>query len=252
VRTIRDIAVWSKVRAAMPARRSLGFVPTMGALHQGHAALIRRSAAENDATLVSVFVNPTQFDDPQDLSKYPRTLAADAALAQKAGADFLLCPDRVALYPDGYRYRVLETEESLVLCGASRPGHFEGVLTVVLKLLQLAGAHRAYFGEKDFQQHRLIKGMAEAFFLKTAIVPCAIVREPDGLAMSSRNQRLSARQRALAPRFHQALVSGKTAGQVRKALARQGFVVDYVAERWGRRFGAARLGQVRLIDNVPL
>lgn len=252
MRVIKDVPAWIRLRQGLPPGETLGFVPTMGALHRGHVSLMERSRAENHATLVSLFVNPTQFNDPQDLKDYPRTFDADAARAAAAGADYLLAPEYAALYPDGYRYRVQEDRLSRCLCGASRPGHFDGVLTVVLKLLQLAGADRAYFGEKDYQQCLLIKGLAEAFFLKTKIVPCPTVREPDGLAMSSRNLLLSPAQRAAAPRFHQALKAGRSIPQTKKALAAAGFQVDYVEERQGRRFGAVKLGKVRLIDNVPL
>lgn len=252
MQVMTDISAWLKLREAWPAGKSLGFVPTMGAFHQGHISLMARSRAENDATLVSLFVNPTQFNDPQDLKNYPRTFAADAATAEAAGADYLLAPEYAALYPDGYRYRVQENDLSRGLCGASRPGHFDGVLTVVLKLLQLAGADRAYFGEKDYQQYLLIKGLAEAFFLKTQIVPCPTVREPDGLAMSSRNLLLTPAQRALAPRFNQALRTGSSIARIKDALVAAGFEVDYVEERQGRRFGAVKLGKVRLIDNVPV
>jgi pantoate--beta-alanine ligase len=252
MQVIKDIPDWLSLRRSLPSGKTLGFVPTMGALHQGHVSLMQRSRAENDATLVSLFVNPTQFNDPRDLKDYPRTFEADAAKASAAGVDYLLTPEYAALYPDGYRYRVQENDLSRGLCGASRPGHFDGVLTVVLKLLQLAGADRAYFGEKDYQQYLLIKGMAEAFFLKTRIIPCPTVREPDGLAMSSRNLLLSPAQRALAPRFHQALAAEASIPQVKEALAGAGFEVDYVEERQGRRFGAVKLGKVRLIDNVPV
>lgn len=252
MQVIKDLAAWTERRGQVPAGRSVGFVPTMGALHAGHVSLLERSCAENQVTALSLFVNPTQFNDPQDLKAYPRTFDRDCALAEAAGADYVLAPDYASLYPDGYRYRVTEQAESRVLCGLSRPGHFDGVLTVVLKLLLLARADQAYFGEKDFQQYRLIKGLAEAFFLKTRIVACPTVREPDGLAMSSRNLNLSAEQRAKAPCFHEALLRGGDPGRTRRALADSGFAVDYVEEHWGRRFGAVRLGEVRLIDNVPL
>jgi len=239
-------------RTQRHAGRTLGFVPTMGALHEGHASLVRRSRAENDLTLVSIFVNPTQFDDPADLGRYPRVLEADLELLRAEGADFVFLPREADLYPDGYRYRVSEREWSTVLEGAHRPGHFDGVLTVVLKLLQIAGAERAYFGEKDWQQLGLVRGMADAFFLDTTIVPCATVREADGLALSSRNRRLSPADRARAPRFHATLSSAPTAEAAARDLAASGFIVDYVEDRDGRRLGAVRLGGVRLIDNVPL
>src|SRR5215467_2938987 len=164
---------------------TLGVVPTMGALHEGHVSLIRRSRAENDRTLVSIFVNPTQFDDAADLESYPQPLDEDLALLDAEAADFVLLPDQRQLYPDGYRYRVSETELSKTLEGAHRPGHFDAVLTVVLKLLQIAQAERAYFGEKDWQQLNLVQGMAYAFFLPTDIIACPTIREADGLAISS-------------------------------------------------------------------
>ena len=234
------------------AGRTLGFVPTMGALHEGHFSLVRRSRAENDLTLVSIFVNPTQFDDPGDLARYPRTLDADLAALEKEGVDFTLVPREADLYADGYRYRVSESDLSTELEGAHRPGHFDGVLTVVLKLLQIASAERAYFGEKDWQQLALVRGMAEAFFLPTVIVSCPIVRDGDGLALSSRNGRLSPAERKLAPQFYRVLSSAATAGEARGRLQEAGFEVDYVEQRDRRRLGAVRLGSTRLIDNVSL
>jgi pantoate--beta-alanine ligase len=224
----------------------------MGALHEGHLSLLRRSRSENDRTLVSIFVNPTQFDDPADLARYPRTIEDDLRLLRAEGTDFVLLPREEDLYPDRYRYRVIETEDSRVLEGAHRPGHFDAVLTVVLKLLQIASAHRAYFGEKDWQQLRLVRGMAEALFLPTAVVACPTVREPDGLAVSSRNRRLSASDRGKAGEFYRALVSAPTPDDARRLLAGNGFAVDYIEDWDGRRLGAVRLGGVRLIDNVPL
>ena len=245
--------VWRAVLAGeRRAGLTLGFVPTMGALHEGHLSLVRRSRAENDRTLVSIFVNPTQFDEANDYERYPRTLEADLARLRAAGVEHVLVPTGAQLYPDGFRYRVVETERSRVLEGAHRPGHFDGVLTVVLKLLHIAGAERAYFGEKDWQQLSLVRGLAEAFFLPTAIVACATAREPDGLALSSRNRRLSPGDRARAAAFPRALRSAPCPDAARHALEAAGFVVDYVEDHDGRRLGAVRLGGVRLIDNVPL
>ena len=235
---------------------STGFVPTMGALHDGHRSLIERSRRENARTWVSVFVNPAQFDDPRDLTAYPRTLEDDLATLRAAGADLVFLPREGELYADGYRYRVIETEISRQLEGAARPGHFDGVLTVVLKLLALVRPERAYFGEKDWQQYRLVEGMARAFFLDTEIVPCPIRREPDGLAQSSRNRLLTPGERAAAPALYRALErsirDGAAAGAAVEALARGGFSVEYVADHDGRRLAAVRLGRVRLIDNLPL
>ena len=252
--TIFEAPAWwrGERREQIRAGRTLGFVPTMGALHEGHLSLVRRSRTENDLTLVSLFVNPTQFDDPTDLAKYPRTLEADLATLETEGTDFVFLPRESDVYPDRYRYRVTETDLSKVMEGAYRPGHFDGVLTVVLKLLQIASAERAYFGEKDWQQLTLVRGMVEAFFVPTTIVGCATVREADGLAVSSRNRRLVPEDRARAPRFYDTLSSAPTADAAARELRASGFTADYVQDRDGRRLGAVRLGDVRLIDNVPL
>jgi len=201
---------------------------------------------------VSVFVNAPQFNDAGDLARYPRELEADARLAESAGADLLLAPAHEAMYADGFRYRVTETELSRTLEGAHRPGHFDGVLTVVLKLLNLVRPHRAYFGEKDYQQYELVAGMAAALFLEVRIVPCPTVRDPDGLALSSRNRLLDGEARRLAPLFPQLLASADPPAEVRRRLEAAGFAVDYVQDVGGRRFGAVHLGGVRLIDNMPL
>lgn len=240
------LSEWQATRAQLQG--SLGFVPTMGALHTGHLQLVQRSRAENDFTLVSIFVNPTQFDDARDLAAYPRTLEED--LQQLEGVDYVLAPNARDMYPQGYRYRVSELQDSQRLCGAHRPGHFDGMLTVVLKLLNLARADRAYFGEKDFQQLQLVKGMVTDFFLPVEIVACPTVREPDGLAMSSRNRRLRPEQRSLAARLPQILRSAGSPEEARQELEQLGFVPDYVEEWQGRRLAAVHLGEVRLIDNV--
>ena len=248
-----DPFAWRRERLGqMQAGVTFGFVPTMGTLHDGHLSLVRRSQSENHRTLVSIFVNPTQFDDPTDLVRYPRTLDADLATLQAERTDFVLLPRTADLYPDGYRYRVSEVGLSTLLEGAQRPGHFDGVLTVVLKLLHIAQADRTYFGEKDWQQLDLVRGMADAFFLRTAIVACATVRDSDGLALSSRNRNLSPADRQRASQFYQVLVSARTADAATRELQASGFSVDYVEDRGGRRLGAVRLGGVRLIDNVPI
>jgi pantoate--beta-alanine ligase len=251
-RVLTSIAAWRELRAQVRAEgKSIGFVPTMGALHAGHLSLFTSAGWDNDFVLGSLFVNPTQFDERRDFELYPRTLERDCDLMDRVGVHAVLAPDSAEIYPEDGRYVVEETAFSRELCGAHRPGHFTGVLTVVMKLLQIAGADRAYFGEKDYQQLELVRGMAAAFFLPTAIVACPTVREPDGLALSSRNARLSPEERALAPRFHAALSGRGTAEEARTELESAGFVVDYVEDRDGRRFGAVRLGHTRLIDNVP-
>ncbi|MEJ8569334.1 pantoate--beta-alanine ligase [Elongatibacter sediminis] len=244
-----ELDAWRDYRAG---REAPGFIPTMGALHPGHLSLVQRGVAENPWTVASIFVNPAQFNDPADLRAYPRQVDADLAQLETAGVEAVLLPNEKALYPDEYRYRLSESELSRRLCGAHRPGHFDGVLTVVLKLLNLVRPASAYFGEKDYQQLQLIRGMAEAFFLQTRIVGCPIVREVDGLAMSSRNLRLDPEQRRTAPQLHRVITTAGGPGEAVAALADLGFEVDYVEDVDDRRFAAARLGEVRLIDNVPL
>jgi pantoate--beta-alanine ligase len=254
VKQYSDLAEWRRVRSSLDGR--VGFVPTMGALHRGHASLIERSIAECDHTVLSIYVNPTQFNNPLDLAHYPRTLESDLATARELGVDSVITPDYAALYPDDFRYRVEENDFSNHLCGAHRPGHFTGVLTVVMKLLNLVRPARAYFGEKDYQQYLLVRDMCEAFFLDVEIVPCPTHRETDGLAMSSRNALLDPPGRALAPTFARLLRRPDPDEAVARALESAGFAVDYVETRDGRRFGAVivRSGgrEVRLIDNVAV
>jgi pantoate--beta-alanine ligase len=228
----------------------VGFVPTMGALHAGHVALLERARRENDVVVLSTFVNPTQFNDPGDLEKYPRTWEVDLAHARRAGVDVIFAPSREHMYPDGYHYRVTEDRLSTLMEGAHRPGHFDGVLTVVLKLLILVRADRAYFGEKDMQQLLLVRGMAKDFFLPTEIVACPTVRAEDGLALSSRNARLSPAGRQRAPELARALREETDPDKARQRLEAAGFDVDYVACHEQRRFGAVRIDGIRLIDNV--
>ncbi len=250
VESVADLVAERRARGA----GDTGFVPTMGALHEAHLSLVRRAKSENARAWASIFVNPSQFNDPGDLARYPRPLEQDLDMLREAGCDLAFVPRAREIYPDGYRYRVSENELSLRFCGAGRPGHFEGVLTVVLKLLLLTRPERAYFGEKDFQQLQLVEGLVQAFFLETEIVRHPLLREPDGLAMSSRNRLLSADERKRAPVLHRVLAASvaeeRTAAEAAAALAREGFDVEYVADHDGRRLVAARLGKVRLIDNV--
>ncbi|MBL9214173.1 MAG: pantoate--beta-alanine ligase [Opitutaceae bacterium] len=247
-----SLAEWREKRASDRfTGQTVGFVPTMGALHDGHRTLLQRAREENARVILSIFVNPTQFDDPNDLVRYPRSLESDLAVA--AGlADYVLVPTAKEIYPDSYHYRVSEYELSRRLEGAHRPGHFDGVLTVVLKLLHLVQPRRAYFGEKDWQQLQLVRGMVEALFLPVEIVPCRTVREADGLALSSRNRRLSPAARAVAPQFAKILRASGSAAAAVPALQAAGFEVDYVEDRAGVRLGAVRIEGVRLIDNVRL
>jgi pantoate--beta-alanine ligase len=246
----RTIAEWQSRRRQIQG--SVGFVPTMGALHRGHASLVERCRHENDVVVVSIFVNPTQFNDPKDLERYPRTLASDLALLEQAGADEVLVPDAAEMYPGGCGVKVEPGQSGGVMEGIHRPGHFAGVLTVVLKLLEIVRPDRAYFGEKDYQQFQVIGEMAREFFLPTEIVPCETVRAESGLAESSRNALLSAEGRRRAAHVYRALSTAASAADARAMLEAEGFRVEYVEEHWRRRFAAAFLEGVRLIDNVDL
>ncbi|HEX2860257.1 MAG TPA: pantoate--beta-alanine ligase [Lacunisphaera sp.] len=252
MRVHHQLADWRAVRnGPVYAGQPVGFVPTMGALHAGHRALLARARADNERVVLSIFVNPTQFNDPADLENYPRTLEADLRLA--AGlVDDVIVPPAGELYSDDYAYRVTEDRFSRELEGAHRPGHFDGVLTVVLKLLNVVAPRRAYFGEKDWQQVRLVEGMARALLLPVDIIACPTERDADGLALSSRNRRLSPEARQRAGRFPQALRSAGSAAEAAELLRAAGLAVDYVEDRDGVRLGAVRIENVRLIDNVRL
>ena len=195
MKVVSDKQSLRKARAKL--KGSVGFVPTMGALHVGHASLVERSAAENDATIVSIYVNPTQFGPKEDFSKYPRTLEADLELCRKAGADLVYTPP--SLYDDGHQTWIDVEHVAAPLCGERRPGHFRGVATVVAKFFNLVQPTRAYFGQKDAQQAMLLTTMARELDFPLEVITCPTVREADGLAMSSRNRYLSSdeRKRAL-------------------------------------------------------
>jgi pantoate--beta-alanine ligase len=249
--TIGHIEKWKELRDGL-GQKSLGFVPTLGALHKGHLSLIQRSVRESDCTVVSIFLNPTQFDNANDLDTYPSNLKSDLQMLEEAGVDYVILPNYKQMYPDDYNYTVHEKTLSKKFCGQFREGHFDGVLTVVLKLLNIARAQRAYFGLKDFQQYLLIKHMAEAFFIPTDIIACQTIRESDGLALSSRNERLTPQNRLKAPEFYRILKESKDPAEAQKKLEGMGLKVEYVEEFENRRLGAAYFDDVRLIDNVEI
>ena len=187
--------------------KTIGLVPTMGALHAGHASLVKQSVKENDVTVVSVFLNPTQFNDKGDLERYPRTLEADCQLLEACGADYVFAPTVEEIYPKPDNRQFEFSPQSTVMEGAKRPGHFNGVCQVVSRLFYIVRPDRAYFGEKDWQQIAVIKRFVDFIGMKDSItiVECPIVREQDGLAMSSRNMLLTADERAIAPKIYEAL-----------------------------------------------
>ena len=275
--TIRTIA-WmkEKSRLARAEQRIIGLVPTMGALHAGHLALIERARKETSPVFASIFLNPKQFGPKEDLSRYPRPLEADIDKLASASVDGLFLPDATEMYPPGFSTYVQVEGLSERLEGKTRPGHFRGVATVVLKLLEIVQPHCAYFGRKDAQQARIIQQMTRDLNLDTEIVLCPIVREPDGLALSSRNTYLNSEERKAATVLHRALRAAETelAAGVRDSTELKRIVgnmlrsepralVDYAeivdadtfepVARIGRRCYAALavyIGKTRLIDNL--
>jgi len=259
---------------------TIGFVPTMGALHDGHLALVKRSKLENDLTVCSIFVNPIQFNNKEDLAKYPRNLALDSKLLEEAGCDLLFAPETTEMYPEGEPVK-LDLDFGLldkVMEGRFRPGHFNGVAIVVKKFFDIVHPTRAYFGKKDFQQLAIINRMVQVLELPVEIIPCETVRESDGLAMSSRNVRLTLAERKLAPIIHQTLLLMKEKSEklpvdelkawgTNTVQENPGFRVEYFEigdkeslmpiENWKNKdravaFVAVFLGEVRLIDNIEL
>jgi pantoate--beta-alanine ligase len=271
-RTLPDLrAATAGLRARADA---LALVPTMGALHDGHGALVAAGVASGAATIASIFVNPLQFAPTEDLARYPRDEAGDLAKLEAWGCALAWLPDVATMYPAGGATTIVPEGPAEGWEGAARPGHFRGVATVVAKLFGQVGAEAAYFGEKDWQQLQVVRRMAADLHLPVAVVGIPTVREADGLARSSRNRYLTEAERARAPALHQALSRAATAlagGAVaasalaaeRTALERDGFAVDYLALVDGpslraieavrpgaRLIAAARLGSVRLLDNV--
>ena len=231
---IIEMKVFSKIaelqNALFDARKegkTIGLVPTMGALHEGHASLVRRSVADNDITVVSVFVNPTQFNDKNDLKNYPRTLDADCRLLEVCGADYVLAPTVEEMYPTPDKRQFEYPPVSTVMEGAHRPGHFNGVCQVVSRLFYIVRPGKAYFGEKDWQQIAVIKAMVRHLGLNVTIVECPIVRDDDGLARSSRNTLLSPAERAIAPNIYKALSESVKYAESHSLNAFDGRGVEY-------------------------
>lgn len=233
IHTIKDLQAELSVLKAQG--KKVGLVPTMGALHAGHASLVKHSVNENEVTVVSVFVNPTQFNDKNDLVKYPRTLDADCKLLEACGATYTFAPSVEEMYPEPdtrqFSYAPLDT----VMEGAFRPGHFNGVCQIVSKLFEAVKPHRAYFGEKDFQQLAIIHEMVRQMQFDLEIVGCPIVREEDGLALSSRNARLSAEERENALKISQTLFKSRTFAATHTVSETQKFVEDAIAAAPGLR-----------------
>ena len=273
VRSITDPAtIRDEVVAARAAGRTVGFVPTMGALHAGHLALVEQAARECDDVAVSIFVNPTQFGPGEDFARYPRSLARDLESLSPFRVRWVFAPSEQAMYPDGAATRVVVDGPARGFEGTIRPGHFSGVATVVCRLFLSVPAHRAYFGAKDWQQTLVVKRMVRDLGLPIEVVVCPTVREPDGLAMSSRNAYLSPDDRTRAVALSESLAEAAAAWEtglespaieaaMRRRLESRGIVVDYAAIADAESLGpvvsgrpavaqvAGRLGTTRLIDN---
>ena len=226
VKTIK--ALNEKLFSARNSGKSIGLVPTMGALHAGHASLIRRSVSENDITVVSDFVNPTQFNDQNDLLRYPRNIDADCQLVESIGADYIFYPSVEEMYPEADTRTFSYPPIDSVMEGPRRPGHFNGVCQIVSKLFYAVNPDRAYFGEKDFQQIAVIKAMVADLKIPVTICPCPIVREADGLALSSRNALLSADERNLAVNISKILFASKEFAHAHTVDETLAFVVDSI------------------------
>jgi pantoate--beta-alanine ligase len=261
VQTIRELQRLRMARAALSGR--VAFVPTMGALHAGHMKLVEAAKLQADHVIASIFVNPTQFAPTEDLSRYPRREAEDAGLLADAGVVILWAPDVATMYPEGFATKVSVAGVSEGLDGASRPGHFDGVATVVAKLFGQVRPDVALFGEKDWQQLQVVRRMTADLDIGVDIIGVPTERDADGLAMSSRNAYLSVDERAAAVALPIALTDAAAAmangadeqaalSAARLALRDAGFIVDYVERRDARLLAAARIGTTRLIDNVPI
>jgi pantoate--beta-alanine ligase len=277
IHTVEDMRAWA-CQQTMSGRR-VGFVPTMGYLHEGHLALLRFARARCDALVLSIFVNPTQFGPSEDFEAYPRDEPGDLALARSSGVDVAFLPAVDQIYPPGYRTFIEVESLQDGLCGRSRPGHFRGVCTVVARLFRIVSPHEAFFGEKDAQQLRIIRRMVVDLEIPVAVVGHPTVREPDGLAMSSRNVYLGSQERAQAPALYRSLRAarervehgegdvGAILAEVKAAIEREAplarleyveAVEDETLRPVGRLEGrvllavAARFGRARLIDNIVL
>ena len=274
VHTIKELQ--SELNALRSIGKTIGLVPTMGALHAGHASLVKRAVAENDVVVVSDFVNPTQFNDRNDLIKYPRTLDADCELLEKVGASFVFAPSVEEIYPEPHRRQCSYAPLDTVMEGKFRPGHFNGVCQIVSKLFMIVEPDRAYFGEKDFQQLAIIREMVKQMEFKLQIVGCPIVREEDGMALSSRNARLLPEEREYALNISQTLFKSRTFAASHTVAETQKFVEDAIAASKGLRLEYFEIvdgnnlqkiaswedteyavgcitvfcGEVRLIDNI--
>ncbi len=232
---------------AIPSDRSIGLVPTMGFLHAGHLSLVHRAREENDVVVMSIFLNPTQFGPQEDLDSYPRDFKGDVEKAMEAGVDIIFAPTPEVMYPEGYETYVEVTgDRTKVLCGKTRPGHFRGVTTVLTKLFHLTRANRAYFGLKDAQQFSVVRRMVEDLNFPIEVIPCPIVRDEDGLALSSRNAYLSLEER------QEALVLNRSLRQARELVAEGEHDAETILKAVRHAIEASPLADVEYVEMVDL
>lgn len=248
----RSVSEWQRAshRPEFP-EQTVGLVPTTGSLHSGHRVMLERAWRENDRVVLSIFRNPTTLTDHDDQRNCSVSLEADLSVARGFVSDVIILHPQ-EMFPDGYLFKVIEEKLSFKFEGIHRPGHFAFILTVALKLFNLVRPERAYFGEIDWQQLELVRGMARAFFLPCQIVACPTVRDDDGLALSSRNVRLSTGGRAQARHFPRILRGAPDSATAARELGLAGFEVEYVHDLDGIRLGAVRVENVRLIDNMTI
>ncbi len=250
MKVVRSVEQMQKIAGSLKKQgRTIGFVPTMGALHRGHMSLVKRAGAANDIVVVSIFVNPAQFGPGEDYLKYPRPFAADKAACAQNGVDVLFVPDPEQMYPENYLTYISVEKMGDGLCGAFRPGHFRGVATIVAKLFNIVQPDAAYFGSKDYQQLKIIQRMVQDLNFRVKIVPCPIVREPSGLALSSRNQYLSPERKMQSAALNKAL---EYAGVHLKAGASAAKVREGMKRMILERVGDARFDYIEIVDAQTL
>ncbi len=245
----KTIEEMKELRNSIPSGKKVGFVPTMGYLHEGHLSLLRKARKENDVVILSIFVNPIQFGPNEDLDKYPRDFERDEKLAKEEGTDIIFYPTPEQMYPENYSSYVITEGLDRHLCGAKRPGHFKGVMTVVLKLFNITKPHNTYFGQKDIQQARIIEQMIKDFNLDINFHICPIVREEDGLAMSSRNVYLSKEERKQAIALYKGIQKGKelfTNGE------RNAEIIKKEVEEVVKSFNLAKIDYVEIVDYTTM
>ncbi len=242
---VKTVYEMKMTRSKIQTNKRVGFVPTMGYLHEGHLSLLKKAREENDVVILSIFVNPIQFGPNEDLDRYPRDFERDEKLAQEAGTDIIFYPTSEEMYPEGYSSYVITEGLDRHLCGAKRPGHFKGVMTVVLKLFNITKPHSTYFGQKDIQQARIIEQMIKDFNLDINFHICPIVREEDGLAMSSRNTYLSPEERKQAIALFKGIKRGE---ELYKNGERDAEKIKKEVEKVVKSFNLAKIDYVDIVD----